>query len=89
MTHSASTGAPSGPVTVVTCLVPSSASSRPSPPSDIGTSSAVHPSPAAAPAIAAAASVALAVPRNLSGAATRWGTGGTLPNGPGTGEPLA
>ena len=46
MRHSASTGAPSGPATVVTCLVPPSASSRPSPPSDIGTSSAVQPAAA-------------------------------------------
>ncbi len=74
MRHSASTGAPSGPATVVTCFVPPSASSRPSPPSDMGTSSAVHPAARAASAMADATSAALAVPRNLSGAATRWGT---------------
>jgi len=89
MRHSASTGFPRGPATVVWCLVPPRASSRPSPPSDIGTSSAVHPAPRAAAAMVAATSVPLAVPRNLSGAATGWGTGGTLPNGPRARDPLA
>ncbi len=74
MRHSASTRAPRGPVTSVVCATPPSARSRPSPPSDIGTSSAVHPAARAAPAMAAATSPAEAVPRNLSGAATRWGT---------------
>ena len=57
---------------------PPSASSRPSPPSDMGTSSAVQPAVRAAFAMAAAASAADAVPRNLSGAATRCGTTGKL-----------
>ena len=61
--------------------VPPSASRRPSPPSDIGTSSAVQPAPLAAPPAAAAASAADTVPRNLSGAATRWGTGTKLAKG--------
>ena len=78
MRHSASTGRPRGPATVVVLGSPPSASRRPSPPSDIGTSSAVHPAWRAASAIAAAASAADAVPRNLSGAATRCGTLGKL-----------
>ena len=72
--HSASTGWPRGPGTVVWRDAPPSASSRPSPPSDIGTSSAVQPARRAAAAAAAAASPAEAVPRNLSGATTRCGT---------------
>ena len=42
--HAASTGAPSGPVTTLVRLAPPSTSSSPSPPSDIGASSASRPS---------------------------------------------
>src|SRR5262249_53286866 len=66
----ASTGAPSGPDTVAVRFAPPSASSVPSPPSAIGTRSHVTPVSAAACAIAAATSAAVAVPLNLSGAAT-------------------
>ena len=68
--HAASTGAPSGPVTRDVRLGPPSTSSRPSPPSDIGTSSASWPSSQQALPTAAHASAAVAVPRNLSSAAT-------------------
>ena len=56
---------------MVRCSVPPTASRVPSPPSAIGTSSADQPSRRAAPAAAAATAGAPAVPRNLSGAATR------------------
>ena len=66
------TGAPSGPVTIVLRLGPPSTSRRPSPPSDIGTSSASAPSSQQAWPTAAVASAADTVPRNLSRAmATR------------------
>ena len=68
--HAASTGSPSGPVTVVVRLGPPSASSVPSPPSAIGTSSQSQPSSKAASPIALATAAADAVPRSLSGAAT-------------------
>ncbi len=71
--HSASTGSPSGPATTVARRAPPSASNRPSPPSDIGTSSALQPAAAGRPDAAAATSAADDVPRNLSGAATRCG----------------
>ena len=48
--QAASTGAPSGPVTVVVRLGPPSASRVPSPPSAIGTSSQSHPAPCGGPA---------------------------------------
>ena len=69
--HSASTGSPSGPVTVVCRLPPPRTSSVPSPPSASGSSNAVQPAHAAPVAIAAAAWRAVSVPRNLSGAARR------------------
>ncbi len=72
MCHSTSTGSPSGPATVEWWTSPCTASRIPSPPSAIGTSSAVQPAARAEPAAAAATSEAAAVPRNLSGAATRW-----------------
>ena len=68
--HPASTGSPSGPVTTVVLLAPPSASSSPSPPSAIGTSSHSIPNSQQAWPIALAASCAETVPRNLSGAAT-------------------
>ncbi len=81
----ASTGSPSGPVTIVVRFAPPSASSRPSPPSAIGTSTQSTPSSQQAWPIAAATSAArLAVPLNLSSAATtrrigrRTGTASTL-----------
>ena len=67
--HSAVTGAPSGPVTTVVRSSPPTTSRRPSPPSAIGTSVASQPARRAAPAMLAAICEALAVPRNLSGAA--------------------
>ena len=70
MRHAASTGAPSGPVTTDVRFGPPSTSRRPSPPSDIGTSSMSWPSSQPAWPTAAAASAAVAVPRNLSIAAT-------------------
>ena len=73
--HSASVGAPSGPGTEVRCGVPPTARRRPSPPSDMGISSALHPTRRAAPPTAAATSAAVAVPRNLSGAAMRCDMG--------------
>src|SRR5579875_2601638 len=53
---------------------PPTTSQKPSPPSDTGIWSQLQPAAVAARATAAATSPALAVPRNLSGAATRWGT---------------
>jgi hypothetical protein len=66
----ASTGSPSGPVTRVVRLGPPKTSRVPSPPSATGRSAQFHPSAAAARPTAAATSAAVAVPRNLSGAAT-------------------
>ena len=68
--HSARTVSPSGPVTVEVRFGPPSASSRPSPPSAIGTSVQSMPSSQHACPIAAATSAARSVPLNLSGAAT-------------------
>ena len=70
MRHAASTGAPSGPVTRDVRFAPPSTSRIPSPPSDIGTSSTSRPSSQHALPTAAHASAAVAVPRNLSSAAT-------------------
>ena len=66
----ASTGRPSGPVTRVVRFGPPRASRVPSPPSAIGTSTAEPPASTTDRATAAATATALAVPRNLSGAAT-------------------
>ncbi len=71
--HSASTSWPRGPWTVVWRGDPPSASNVPSPPSATGTWSQAHPARSAAWAIAAATWAAVAVPRNLSGAATSLG----------------
>ncbi len=68
--HSASVGCPRGPDTVAVRTEPPKASSSPSPPSESGISSEVHPAAAAAAATEAATAGALAVWRNLSGAAT-------------------
>src|SRR5205807_1880234 len=82
MRHSASTGRPRGPVTRVRRTEPPSASSSPSPPSATGARSQVQPAPAAALAMASATWAAVAVPRNLSGAATTCATAPILPHGP-------
>ena len=74
MRHSASTRAPSGPVTTVVCGVPPRARSRPSPPSDMGTSSAVQPAARAASGDGRRHLAGRRRPPELSGAATRWGT---------------
>ena len=68
--HSASTGSPSGPVTTVERFGPPSASSVPSPPSASGTSVQSPPRSAPRAPPPPATSAAVAVPRNLSGAAT-------------------
>src|SRR5947199_280811 len=70
MRHSASTGSPKGPRTRARRTRPPRASSVPSPPSATGTSSQSHPAAPAAFATAAATAWAVAVPRNLSGAAS-------------------
>src|ERR1700704_3617194 len=70
MRHSASTGSPSGPRTRARRARPPRASRVPSPPSATGHSSQSHPALPPAAAMAAATSPAVAVPRNLSGAAS-------------------
>src|SRR5207253_432133 len=72
--HAARTLSPSGPVTTVSRFGPPRTSSVPSPPSATGTGSQSHHESNAARQIAAAASAADAVPRSLSGQATRRGT---------------
>ena len=68
----ASTGSPSGPVTVVERVDPPRAASRasrvPSPPSASGIRRAVSPAASSPAAMASAASAAVSDPRNLSGA---------------------
>ena len=66
----ADTGSPRGPVTSLVRSEPPRTSSSPSPPSAIGTSTVVPPCPATAWATAEATWAAVAVPRNLSSAAT-------------------
>ena len=68
--QSASTGSPSGPVTIVCRVGPPNASSHPSPPSETGAGSHSWPSRSAAAAIVSATSRAVAVPLNLSTAAS-------------------
>ena len=67
MRHLASTGSPSGPVTLETRLNPPSAARVPSPPSARGMSTMSLAAPETPSAIACAAARAVAVPRNLSG----------------------
>ncbi len=68
--HGASTGVPSGPVTVSVRLGPPRTSRNPSPPSAIGTSVVSCPSSQRRSAMARAITRAVAVPLNLSGAMT-------------------
>lgn len=72
--HSAATGAPRGPWTRSVLGRPPSTSQKPSPPSETGTCRQSQPALSAALATAWATSRAVAVPRNLSGAATTTGT---------------
>ncbi len=68
--HSACTASPNGPVTVLVRLAPPSASRVPSPPSATGCSTHSWPSSQQACPIAAATCPAVAVPLNLSTAAS-------------------
>ena len=68
--HSARTGSPNGPVTVDVRLAPPRASSVPSPPSATGSSTQSWPSSQHAEPIAAATCAPVAVPLNLSTAAS-------------------
>ena len=77
----ATTGSPRGPVTVELRFGPPSTSRSPSPPSDIGSSVADQAARRAPAAMAPATAVALAVPLNLSGTASRCGTATSLPSG--------
>jgi len=68
--HPASTGSPNGPDTMVVRFGPPNTAKVPSPPSAIGWEMHLHPTRAAARSTAMHTSDAVAVPRNLSGAAT-------------------